>query len=152
MIRSIAAMPVAIAYLLLKCVGDMAWSVFGNNDDPKPPESFRSEWPEWRRLFVWYVTRNPLHNLFFYRIGVKGKGWRVIGRFPSGSPSGVEMWPPSPYRMAWCYHEHPSLPWLRLPFVSWRIPMFGRGLEGYIGWRPSGSFGGSLRLKESTAA
>lgn len=146
------ALPAALAYLLLRAVGELLWSVFGNDDDPRPPASWRPQWPEWRRLLVWYVARNPIHNLLFYRLGVVGRGWRVDGRFPSAAPSGVEMWPPAPYRVAWCIHTHPRLAWLRLPFVSWRVPMFGRGIEGYIGWRPSGALGGSLRLLKSTSA
>lgn len=149
---AVLMLPVALAYLIMRSVGELVWSVFGNDDDPRPPATWRPEWSEWRRLFVWYVTRNPLHNMLFYRLGVKNRGWHVAGRFPSDSPSGVEMWPPAPYRFAWCVHTHRRFTWLRLPFVSWLVPVFNRGIEGYIGWRPSGAMGGSLRLKNSKAA
>jgi len=152
MVMVVVALPAALAYLVMRAAGELLWSVFGNDDDPRPPATWRADWSEWRRLLVWYVARNPLHNLFFYRLGVVGREWRVAGRFPSASPSGVEMWPPAPYRVAWCVHIHPGHDWLRLPFMSWRVPLFGRGVEGYLGWRPSGSLGASLRLLRSTAA
>lgn len=147
---SVIMLPVTLMYLALRAMGELLWSVLGNDDDPQPPTTWRPEWSGWRRLLVWYVTRNPLHNLLFYRLGVKGRGWLVTGRF--SRPGGAEMWPPAPYRVAWCTHTHPRCAWLRLPFVSWRLPIGARGIEGYIGWRPSGALGGSLRVKESKSA
>lgn len=145
-------LPITIAWFAVRAAGHFLWSIFGNDEDPSPPDDWQTTWPRWYRFFNWYVLRNPLHNLFFHRIGIVGQGWAMSGRFPGDEHQSVAMWPPEHERFAWCVHTHPRHSWLMLPFVSWRIPIKNRGIEGYIGWRPSGALGGSLRVLESTAA
>ena len=49
------------------------WIVFGNNDNPYPPDWFMPKCEhDWLRQYMWYV-RNPMHNFFFYVIGFKNK-------------------------------------------------------------------------------
>ena len=50
------------------------WLIFGNDEDPEPPEWFMpSENENWRE-FCWFFVRNPLHNFCSYK-GKKFEGY-----------------------------------------------------------------------------
>jgi len=38
------------------------WAIFGNDEDPDPPDWFMPEKNENLREFTWFFIRNPLHN------------------------------------------------------------------------------------------
>ena len=127
------------------------WGIFGNDDEPVPPAHYLVAQPQWWRYFMWLFIRNPLHNFFFYRIGIDGKeGWTTTAKFTNDNPKErfAEQWPVSPAKVAWVLHKKG---WVVLPFISIRMPVMSRGFEFYLGWRPRGSFGGSLRLLKSRA-
>jgi len=48
------------------------WIVFGNNDNPYPPNWFKPEKSQFVREILWYI-RNPFHNFFWHVIGFKDK-------------------------------------------------------------------------------
>jgi len=134
---------------MITVVKKLLWGIFGNDDDPAPPENYLVAQPQWWRNFMWFVVRNPLHNFFFYVIGIQGKdGWVTTGRFPNTVKSErfVEQWPVEPAKFNWVLH---SKGWVRLPMISMRIPLGNRGFEFSMGWRPRGAFGGSLRVLKS---
>ena len=87
----------------------LLWKIFGNDEDPKPPNWFMPNKPQWLRTVMWYI-RNPLHNFSHYWIGT--------GNYPSV----WEVW-----RTSRSFN-------LILPFFSYR----GKKFEFYIGWRPKG--------------
>lgn len=97
---------------------------FGNLDDPVPPDWYRSE--NRMRKVLWNF-RNPLHNFFFYVIGIADKEFEIVGRVPGriSNPEGGWNWTVCKYK------------WLRLPFVSYKRG----GFNFYLGWRNRGNFG-----------
>jgi hypothetical protein len=105
----------------MKCL----WSIFGNNDDWPPPNWYRPQEPIWKRKAMW-LLRNPCHNLTFYVLGVTGKPFERVGRYPRNvfSPGGGWNWAVIRYK------------WLRLPFISY----IGK-VKFYMGWRERGNLG-----------
>lgn len=102
------------------------WSIFGNDDDPKAPEWYQLEWPEWRRQFYWLFLRNPLHNLFSYTIGLGKRDYRAIGNYPK------DVFAPKGWNR--CLLWYKGIPF---PFISYYNPD-GFVKKFYIGWRPPG--------------
>ena len=102
-----------------------------NYNEPWPPAGFKPHIVGWRRKLVWWV-RNPLHNFFFYWVGVKGRVTLFEGEFLT---AGV--------RLGWTHTKR-----LRLPVLSYR----GKRVECYIGWRRHGGFGIALRVANSKNA
>lgn len=105
----------------------LCWALFGNEDDgvigdlnwnPQQEDTLK------RRVMWW--LRNPLHNAFFYVIGVAHRDTTRTGRYPADvfNPNGGWNWAVTRYR------------WLRLPFVS-----YIGAVKFYIGWRERGNFG-----------
>ncbi|MEO7297049.1 MAG: hypothetical protein ABI042_00580 [Verrucomicrobiota bacterium] len=99
----------------------------GNVDDPVPPEWYR---PENRARNMLWGFRNPMHNFFFYVVGIADKEFEVVGRFPGkvSGPEGGWNWTVCKYKC------------LRLPFVSYKRGNF----NFYLGWRNRGNFGVKL--------
>lgn len=108
---------------------NVLWKIFGNNDDWPPPDWYMPEERERKRKLYW-LLRNPLHNLTFYLIGVAGKPFVRTGKFPQDvfNPNGGWNLAVTAYK------------WFRLPFVSY----LGRSIKFYIGWRERGNFGFKL--------
>ena len=98
------------------------WIVFGNNDNPYPPNWFKPEKSQFVREILWYI-RNPFHNFFWYIVGFKDKNLD--------------------YTQIWSEKQKWNL---ILPFFSYR----GKKWEFYIGWRPdSKAFGIALRKRKN---
>ena len=97
---------------------------FSNMDDPVPPKWYR---PDNRCRTVLWHFRNPLHNLFFYVLGIADKEFEIVGRFPGriGNPDGGWNWTVCKYKC------------LRLPFISYSRGKF----SFYLGWRNRGNLG-----------
>lgn len=102
------------------------WKIWGNDEDPLPPDSYKADAQQWYRILRWYM-RNRLHNFSFHVIGVHGRQFKPYGRYTKHvwNPYGGWNWFVLHYR------------WMRLPFISYR----GKYTEHYIGWRESGAFG-----------
>jgi hypothetical protein len=109
------------------------WALFGNADDGIAPADYLPGKPYWWRAVCWWF-RNPLHNLFFYVLGVADKPTTAYGRDPTTSfMTRGWNWAVVNYR------------WLWLPFLSFR----GGPIRCYIGWRPpEGAFG--LKLQHNS--
>ncbi|MBI5343970.1 MAG: hypothetical protein HZB83_01295 [Deltaproteobacteria bacterium] len=110
------------------------WSIFGNDDDPVPPEWYHPTWPLWVRTVSWYV-RNPFHNLTSYRWGLSGVQDKELKALFPGCvwALGGRKW----QFAVWYYAGR------EYPFVSYR----GKWVKAYIGWRAhSGGFGMALRF------
>ncbi len=104
---------------------------FGNIDDPIPPDWYR---PDNRmRTALWHF-RNPMHNFFFYVIGIADKEFEIVGRYPGriSNPDGGWNWTVCKYK------------WLRLPFISYKRGNF----NFYFGWRNRGNFGIKFNYSE----
>ena len=100
---------------------------FGNMDDPVPPNRYR---PSNRfRKFLW-SCRNPLHNFFFYVVGIADKEFEIVGRVPGriSNPDGGWNWTVCKYKR------------LRLPLVAYKQG----GFNFYLGWRNHGNLGMKL--------
>lgn len=97
---------------------------FKNDDDPLPP----SWYPHGT---MWWYLRNPLHNLFFYVLGIADRNRTLIGPHPVEvtllGDMGWQGW-------KWCVSK---VGWLYFPFISYS----GTRWWFYIGWRPSGALG-----------
>ena len=101
-----------------------------NSDDPLPWWWKPDEPIEVRRR-TWSL-RNPLHNFTNYVIGVKDRHTHRIGI------NAHSIWnDKGPINLT----VTQAGPLIYLPMISYR----GSGIEGYLGWRTSGSFGGALR-------
>jgi hypothetical protein len=100
---------------------------FGNMDDPVPPDWYR---PKNRMRNTLWKFRNPLHNFFFYVVGIADKEFEIVGRFPGkiGNPNGGWNWTVCRYK------------WLRLPMISYK----GERFNFYLGWRNHGNLGAKL--------
>jgi len=102
------------------------WALFGNADDGLFGDAVwqagRARTP-WLAVQWWF--RNPLHNLFFYVIGVRDR----VFTFEFTQGTGMEAMGVIKGRVI-CGR------W-RLPFIGYRSPKF----VAYAGWRPSGAFG-----------
>jgi len=98
----------------------------GNADDPQPPADFMRDQCPFLRKMAWW-GRNPLHNLFFYGIGVADKDFVRFGKYPEsvGNPNGGWMFAITAYE------------YWRLPYVSYT----GKRIQWYFGWRNHGNFG-----------
>lgn len=117
------------------------WSIFGNDDDPEPPEWHKPNSKYWIRYISWYI-RNPFHNLFNYRWGVV-KEIRE-GKYKMGGKTPPHVFNPD---KGWNYI---------LPFFSYQSEVFtkfpflkGRYLLIYAGWRPMGALGFKFNLKRN---
>lgn len=100
---------------------------FRNMDDPVPPDRYR---PNHRfRKFLWY-GRNPLHNFFFYVVGIADQEFEIVGRVPGriSNPEGGWNWTVCKYQR------------LRLPLVAYKRG----GFNFYFGWRNHGNLGMKL--------
>jgi hypothetical protein len=106
----------------------LIWKIFGNDEDPIPPDWFMPNKNENLREFMWFFIRNSLHNFCA----------RIIGTYDY--PAECKSW-------------NSERSWnLILPFFSYR----GKRFRFYIGWRPSlrennrfvQSFGIAFKLKE----
>lgn len=139
--------------------GWITWALFGNDDDGifGEEETSGSSWlGEWGRdisfrRFVRWNIRNPLHNFMFYVIGIS---WMknipqtpivilgdITNFFGKGEEAPKSVWPQGEKGIALVLRGYV------LPFLSLRIPIGSKRVEGYIGWRERGSFGMSLRIK-----
>lgn len=107
------------------------WEIFGNADDPKPPQDYHTGMSVPMRHIMWWF-RNPFHNLFFYGIGVADKDKVRFGKYPElmSNPNGGIDTAATAYKR------------LRLPYISLRV---GR-LDFYFGWRNRGNFGGKINF------
>lgn len=109
----------------------LAWALFGNEDDGVyGDDRWRAGRAPSFRLAVQWWFRNPLHNLFFYVIGVADKPRAFFSTREWGSPG-------------WTFH-YLRAGRLVLPFVSYR----GR-IKFYAGWRPYGAFGLKLNFSRT---
>lgn len=100
-------------------------------DDPIPPHWYR---PKNKMRSVLWNFRNPLHNFFFYVIGIADKEFEIVGRFPGkiSNPNGGWNWTVCKYKC------------LRLPFISYQRGKF----NFYLGWRNRGNFGVKLNYSD----
>lgn len=109
-------------YPWYKKINPLWWT--GNADDPiNGPEDhpkFHPTKPLWQRKFLWAV-RNPLHNFFFFVIGLEDQPWVV--NYDSQWPIAGQKWN------------------INLPFISYR----GKSREFYLGWRRGLRFGAAFR-------
>lgn len=101
----------------------IVWALFGNDDDGIYGGTEYPQTP-WQAVKWW--VKNPAHNLMFYILGVVGKPFVRVGRFPKDNFSPVGGW-------NWCVIKYK---WARLPFISY----IGK-CKFYIGWRERGNFG-----------
>jgi hypothetical protein len=103
----------------------------GNIDDPVPPHWYR---PENRFRQELWDLRNPLHNFFFYVIGIADREFEIVGRVPGEvfNPEGGWNW-------TVC-----RAGWVNLPFISYKRGHF----YFYIGWRNRGNFGAKLNVSK----
>ncbi|MEO6035697.1 MAG: hypothetical protein ABIQ35_10620 [Verrucomicrobiota bacterium] len=101
----------------------------GNMDDPVPPDWYR---PKNKMRKVLWNLRNPLHNFFFYVIGIADKEFEIVGRVPGriSKPGGGWNWTVCKYK------------WLRLPLISYTRGSF----NFYLGWRNRGNLGMKLNF------
>lgn len=101
------------------------WALFGNDDDVRDPGV-------WMSVRSWIGS--PAHNLAWYVVGVADRDRIVEG--PCGArlfnPRGGLLWSLTHVRIAGAD--------VVLPFASWS----GRHVCLYLGWRPSGAFGGYI--------
>lgn len=118
----------------------LLWAIFGNDDDPNPPEWYEPAWPEWRRRIYWFALRNPFHNLTFYVLGIADKQFERVAVYPKGAPVNLVFRDEGGWYIAIVRYK-----WLRLPFVSYQGP--GLVKKFYIGWRERGNLGAKLTLK-----
>lgn len=98
---------------------------FGNLDDPEPPDWYLPDNP--CRKAMWLYLRNPVHNLFFYVIGVADKDVARSGRYPEVVFNPYGGWNN-------CITSRGRA---RLPILSYQRGWF----YFYAGWRERGNFG-----------
>lgn len=100
------------------------------NDDDQWPESWYNPDSAFR-VITWYF-RNPVHNLFFYVIGIadKKKEFIIEGRFPG------QVFAPDPNKWNWTIIKYK---WMRFPFIS-----YIGWCKFYAGWRERGNLGFKL--------
>ncbi|MEW6214101.1 MAG: hypothetical protein AB1478_02685 [Nitrospirota bacterium] len=98
----------------------MIWKIFGNDEDPIPPEWYLPEKKMCWREFMWFIVRNPLHNFTWHIIGIVNKSFSV--KYLN-------------YKNWYCH----ILMYKRFifPFISYN----GKRCVFYIGWRKNGAFG-----------
>jgi hypothetical protein len=101
---------------------------FGNVEGIDP--TYHTDWPQWRREFVWYVIRNPLFNFFRFVVGVEDRDLIVTGPEPVFTPAWIECSLPS---TGWKWAILRT-GWVVLPFLSYS----GSRMVFYFGWVPSG--------------
>lgn len=114
------------------------WKIFGNDDDPEAPLWFvnghcKGKDSTWCKL-KWYI-RNPLHNLTFYLIGLKGKDFVDVPDSALYKEGGG--W-------KYSYRLYGGKKYPLISYASHGNVMCG--INFYIGWRPwSGAFGLTFR-------
>ena len=119
-------------YPWYKKINPIWW--FGNANDPvdsigddgKPNHpTFYPTKPLWIRKLMWGI-RNPLHNFFFFVIGLEDRPDIVNYN---------DMWPTTGQKWN-----------INLPFVSYR----GKKKEWYIGWRRGKKLGAAFRSSNAS--
>ena len=113
-------------YPWYKKINPLWW--FGNADDPingpKDHPNFHPTDPTWIRKVLWGI-RNPLHNLFFFVIGLEDQKEKV--NCGSQWPKNGQKWN------------------INLPFICYK----GSKWEWYLGWRNGTKVGAALRRSNS---
>ena len=118
-----------------------------NNGTPYLPEVT----DVWLRRFYWFVCRNPMMNFVGFVIGVEDRNYSVTGSAPVLKTTGRDCEPP---QFGWRWAVLTVGTFVRLPYVSYwgSLPMTGRMVEFYLGWRPhSGGFGVKFVIPSSTS-
>lgn len=148
------------------------WLLFGNADDPDPPDSHAPGRLMWWRRITWWV-RNPAHNFTFYLLGVGDRDRTLRGLY------GTDVHPPQGgWLICWTTMEPDARLDLPLQLISFLIGLvmvlmgasasqaillplcvmlqitvplpfvsyLGKRIKGYIGWRPAGAFGIKLNF------
>ena len=108
-----------------KKINPLFW--FGNYNDPILKDNhpnFHPTKPLWIRKLLWGL-RNPLHNFFFFVIGLEDP--KVIVTYGSQWPKPGQKWN------------------IILPFFSYK----GKSWEIYLGWRNGTCLGAALRHKNA---
>ena len=101
-----------------------------------------------KRFLLWNL-RNPLHNLFFYVLGV---AWMdVVPQFNVLNFGGDKFFGVDKNRTVWPMGEYGFSFVLRaffLPLIAVRCKITSKKrVEFYIGWRERGNFGAAFRIK-----
>ena len=108
-----------------KKINPLWW--FGNANDPVQDHlNFYPDKPLWIRKLKWGI-RNPLHNFFFFVIGLEDRR-EIVNR--------TNMWPSE--GQTWN---------VILPFISHK----GKKYEWYLGWRNGLTLGAAFRKVNSIA-
>jgi len=118
-------------------IKDYLWSIFGNDEEPFPPDWYKRDnawFPFWYR-FQWLFIRNPLHNLAWHIIGFVGEldSWYPIGDYKD------DVWNPKGgwNKITWFNKKTNK----KKIFRSYR----GKYIEFYFGPRERGNYGVALR-------
>lgn len=127
-------------------VGNILMDWCPNSDEPLPPEHKKGELEAfyhkdavlltYREARAWWWWRNKCHDFTANVIGIADKDFES---YPTS-----EFWNPEG---GWLYSKRvlmDDVPWYKpaeFPWVSYK----GKDWEFYLGWRPSGSFGGAWR-------
>lgn len=116
------------------------WALFGNDDDPNPPEDYYPGEPMLYRGVRWWL-RNPCHNMGFYVLGLAGKPFERVALYPRGASGLLVFRPEGGWYIAVVKYR-----WLRLPFVSYQ----GTGLvkKFYCGYRERANLGVKITFKD----
>ena len=114
------------------------WAIFGNDDDPRPPDWY--ELPYWLKVAFWYC-RNPVHNLFTYTLGFKGKEYTQTGRLPEHNFIPSEDGGGFNWRIIW---------WRKLPFPFFSYVTYNQAWHWLfkrvlVGWRDNGALGAGIK-------
>lgn len=138
---------------LIKKLNPIWW--FLNDDQQRVDQApwYEPTWPEWERILVWNMFRNPMQNFRSYVIGVQDKSFYVTAKKPWGTIQRNDLCNRNPktgaiiscqtgYQWHWLWGGDLLFP---LPFVSYS----GKNVVWYAGWQPGGFAGTKLNLHSS---